>query len=175
MRLPGDLMREARIERLADVCFEGHRAPQGAGVGRKGCCRWVWWIGRTARLPGWPGVSVSLVHFRRIPTATRLNPSPGLFPSVVAFRKSNKIGFFIKVIPRKEDDADVTASFKIRHDFRDLAAPVRPSEEGADVTAKTIWLTHHVELRLGPLVPWMPTNRFGCLPNLTFQSISYCA
>lgn len=23
--------------------------------------------------------------------------------------------------------------------------------------------------------PWMPTNRFGCLPNLTFQSISYCA
>ncbi|XP_051930914.1 dynactin subunit 4 isoform X1 [Hippocampus zosterae] len=74
-------------------------------------------------------------------------------PDVVAFRKSNKIGFFIKVIPRKEDDADVTASFKIRHDFRDLAAPVRASEEGADDTAKTIWLTHHIELRLGPLVP----------------------
>uniref|UniRef100_A0A3Q3IMV0 Dynactin subunit 4 n=1 Tax=Monopterus albus TaxID=43700 RepID=A0A3Q3IMV0_MONAL len=72
---------------------------------------------------------------------------------VVAFRKSNKIGFFIKVIPQKEDDVDVTVSFKIRHDFRNLAAPIRPSEEGADTTTEAIWLTHHVELRLGPLAP----------------------
>uniref|UniRef100_A0AAQ4PX76 Dynactin subunit 4 n=1 Tax=Gasterosteus aculeatus aculeatus TaxID=481459 RepID=A0AAQ4PX76_GASAC len=78
-------------------------------------------------------------------------------PDVVAFRKSNKIGFFIKVIPQKEEDADVTVSFKIRHDFRNLAAPVRPSEEGgaaaAPAPAESIWLTHHVELRLGPLAP----------------------
>uniref|UniRef100_A0A8C9X8V1 Dynactin subunit 4 n=1 Tax=Sander lucioperca TaxID=283035 RepID=A0A8C9X8V1_SANLU len=74
-------------------------------------------------------------------------------PDVVAFRKSNKIGFFIKVIPQKEEDADVTVSFKIRHDFRNLAAPVRQSEEGAETTAEAIWLTHHVELRLGPLAP----------------------
>uniref|UniRef100_A0A4W6CW22 Dynactin subunit 4 n=1 Tax=Lates calcarifer TaxID=8187 RepID=A0A4W6CW22_LATCA len=74
-------------------------------------------------------------------------------PDVVAFRKSNKIGFFIKVIPQKEEDADVTVSFKIRHDFRNLAAPVRPSEEGADNPTEAIWLTHHVELRLGPLAP----------------------
>lgn len=74
-------------------------------------------------------------------------------PDVVAFRKSNKIGFFIKVIPQKEEDTDVTVSFKIRHDFRNLAAPVRPSEEAADTTAEAIWLTHHVELRLGPLAP----------------------
>uniref|UniRef100_A0A7N8XZV0 Dynactin subunit 4 n=1 Tax=Mastacembelus armatus TaxID=205130 RepID=A0A7N8XZV0_9TELE len=74
-------------------------------------------------------------------------------PDVVAFRKSNKIGFFIKVIPQKEDDADVTVSFKIRHDFRNLAAPIRPSEEGGDTIAEAIWLTHHVELRLGPLAP----------------------
>ncbi|XP_061757910.1 dynactin subunit 4 isoform X1 [Nerophis ophidion] len=74
-------------------------------------------------------------------------------PDVVAFRKSNKIGFFIKVIPRKEDDADVTVSFKMRHDFRNLTAPVRPSEEGGDTAPDAIWLTHHVEMRLGPLVP----------------------
>ena len=57
------------------------------------------------------------------------------------------------MIPQKEEDADVTVSFKIRHDFRNLAAPVRQSEEGAETTAEAIWLTHHVELRLGPLAP----------------------
>uniref|UniRef100_A0A3P9LX15 Dynactin subunit 4 n=1 Tax=Oryzias latipes TaxID=8090 RepID=A0A3P9LX15_ORYLA len=74
-------------------------------------------------------------------------------PDVVAFRKSNKIGFFIKVIPQKEEDTDVTVAFKMRHDFRNLAAPVRPSDEGGDAAAEAIWLTHHVELRLGPLAP----------------------
>lgn len=44
-------------------------------------------------------------------------------------------------------------SLKMRHDFRNLAAPVRPSEEGAEPAAEAIWLTHHVELRLGPLAP----------------------
>lgn len=82
-----------------------------------------------------------------------------LFHSVVAFRKSNKIGFFIKVIPQKEEDADVTVSFKIRHDFRNLAGPIRPSEEGADTAAEAIWLTHHVELRLGPLASWTQVLR----------------
>lgn len=77
-----------------------------------------------------------------------------LLHSVIAFRKSNKIGFFIKVIPQKEEDTDVVVSFKIRHDFRNLAAPVRPSEEGVEPTAEAIWLMHHVELRLGPLAPW---------------------
>uniref|UniRef100_A0A668A9I8 Dynactin subunit 4 n=1 Tax=Myripristis murdjan TaxID=586833 RepID=A0A668A9I8_9TELE len=72
-------------------------------------------------------------------------------PDVVAFRKSNKIGFFIKVIPQKEEDEDVTVSFKIRHDFRNLAAPIRPSEESAEAVPEAIWLTHHVELSLGPL------------------------
>ncbi|MCJ8735627.1 hypothetical protein PDJAM_G00249310 [Pangasius djambal] len=70
-------------------------------------------------------------------------------PDVVAFRKSNKIGFFIKVIPQRED-GDVTVSFKMRHDFRNLAAPIRPSEEG-EPAVELIWLTHHVELSLGPL------------------------
>lgn len=57
------------------------------------------------------------------------------------------------MIPQKEDDTDVVVSLKIRHDFRNLAAPVRPSEEGAEQAAEATWLTHHVELRLGPLVP----------------------
>ncbi|XP_055034890.1 dynactin subunit 4 isoform X2 [Misgurnus anguillicaudatus] len=70
-------------------------------------------------------------------------------PDVVAFRKSNKIGFFIKVIPQKEE-GDVTVAFKLRHDFRNLAAPIRPTEDG-EPTSEVIWLTHHVELSLGPL------------------------
>ncbi|KAF5896206.1 dynactin subunit 4 isoform X2, partial [Clarias magur] len=70
-------------------------------------------------------------------------------PDVVAFRKSNKIGFFMKVIPQRED-GDVTVSFKMRHDFRNLAAPIRQSEEG-ETAVELIWLTHHVELSLGPL------------------------
>ncbi|XP_062841268.1 dynactin subunit 4 isoform X2 [Trichomycterus rosablanca] len=70
-------------------------------------------------------------------------------PDVVAFRKSNKIGFFIKVIPQHEE-GNVTVAFKIRHDFRNLAAPIRPSDEG-DPPTELIWLTQHVELSLGPL------------------------
>ncbi|KAJ3588583.1 hypothetical protein NHX12_012175 [Muraenolepis orangiensis] len=71
-------------------------------------------------------------------------------PDVVAFRKSNKIGFFIKVVPQKED-GDVLVSFKIRHDFRNLAAPIRPNDEVGEVSTEAVWLTHHVELSLGPL------------------------
>uniref|UniRef100_A0A8C6MJA1 Dynactin subunit 4 n=1 Tax=Nothobranchius furzeri TaxID=105023 RepID=A0A8C6MJA1_NOTFU len=72
-------------------------------------------------------------------------------PDVVAFRKSNKIGLFIKVIPQDEKDADVTVSFKIRHDFHNFAVPMRLSEEGSDGAPEATWLSHHVELRLGPL------------------------
>ncbi|KAK1161255.1 dynactin subunit 4 isoform X1 [Acipenser oxyrinchus oxyrinchus] len=61
-------------------------------------------------------------------------------PDVVAFRKSNKIGIFIKVTPQCEE-GEVTLSFKMRHDFRNLAGN------------EPVWLTHHVELSLGPLAP----------------------
>ncbi|MBN3281601.1 DCTN4 protein, partial [Polyodon spathula] len=70
-------------------------------------------------------------------------------PDVVAFRKSNKIGFFIKVTPQCEE-GEVTLSFKMRHDFRNLPPPIRPTEEGEQGN-EPIWLTHHVELSLGPL------------------------
>ncbi|XP_018600699.1 dynactin subunit 4 isoform X2 [Scleropages formosus] len=72
-------------------------------------------------------------------------------PDVVAFRKSNKIGFFIKVTPQCEN-RDVTVSFKMRHDFRNLSAPVRPSDEG-EAPSEAVWLSHHVELSLGSLAP----------------------
>ncbi|MGH0180800.1 UNVERIFIED_CONTAM: hypothetical protein FKN15_005029 [Acipenser sinensis] len=72
-------------------------------------------------------------------------------PDVVAFRKSNKIGIFIKVTPQCEE-GEVTLSFKMRHDFRNLAVPIRPTEEGEQGN-EPIWLTHHVELSLGPLAP----------------------
>ncbi|XP_039629917.1 dynactin subunit 4 isoform X1 [Polypterus senegalus] len=70
-------------------------------------------------------------------------------PDIVAFRKSNKIGFFIKVTPQQEE-GEVTVSFKLRHDFRNLATPIRPMDEGEQGT-EAVWLVHHVELSLGPL------------------------
>uniref|UniRef100_A0A4X1TB70 Dynactin subunit 4 n=1 Tax=Sus scrofa TaxID=9823 RepID=A0A4X1TB70_PIG len=72
-------------------------------------------------------------------------------PDVVAFRKANKVGVFIKVTPQREE-GDVTVCFKLKHDFKNLAAPIRPVEE-ADPGAEVSWLTQHVELSLGPLLP----------------------
>ncbi|KAI1898252.1 hypothetical protein AGOR_G00070420 [Albula goreensis] len=70
-------------------------------------------------------------------------------PDVVAFRKSNKLGFFIRVTPQREQ-GDVIVSFKIRHDFRNLATPLRPGQEST-APSEPIWLIHHVELNLGRL------------------------
>ncbi|XP_015279058.1 PREDICTED: dynactin subunit 4 [Gekko japonicus] len=72
-------------------------------------------------------------------------------PDIIAFRKANKVGIFIKVTPQKEE-GEVTVSFKMKHEFKNLAAPIRPTEE-SDQSCEVIWLTHHVELRLGPLLP----------------------
>ncbi|MFT7802643.1 dynactin subunit 4 isoform X2 [Arapaima gigas] len=72
-------------------------------------------------------------------------------PDVVAFRKSNKIGFFIKVTPQCEN-RNVMVSFKMRHDFHNLSVPMRPSEE-SEPPGEVVWLSHHVELSLGPLAP----------------------
>ncbi|XP_043925331.1 dynactin subunit 4 isoform X1 [Protopterus annectens] len=72
-------------------------------------------------------------------------------PDVIAFRKANKVGFFIKVIPQREE-GDVIVSFKMRHEFRNPATSLRPTEEG-EQTSEIVWLNHHVELTLGPLAP----------------------
>ncbi|KAJ8246567.1 hypothetical protein GJAV_G00252880 [Gymnothorax javanicus] len=70
-------------------------------------------------------------------------------PDVVAFRKSNKLGFFIRVVPRSEQ-GDVVVCFKIRHDFRNLATPLRPGQDSG-APCEPVWLSHHVELNLGCL------------------------
>ncbi|XP_072923208.1 dynactin subunit 4 isoform X2 [Hemitrygon akajei] len=70
-------------------------------------------------------------------------------PDVVAFRKSNKVGVFIRVTPQKES-GDINISFKLRYDFRNPAGAIRPADE-AELSAEVIWLTQHVDLRLGPL------------------------
>uniref|UniRef100_A0A2K6KW47 Dynactin subunit 4 n=1 Tax=Rhinopithecus bieti TaxID=61621 RepID=A0A2K6KW47_RHIBE len=73
------------------------------------------------------------------------------FHSIIAFRKANKVGIFIKVTPQREE-GEVTVCFKMKHDFKNLAAPIRPIEE-SDQGTEVIWLTQHVELSLGPLLP----------------------
>ncbi|KAF6080899.1 dynactin subunit 4 [Phyllostomus discolor] len=72
-------------------------------------------------------------------------------PDIIAFRKANKVGIFIKVTPQREE-GEVTVCFKMKHDFKNLAAPIRPIEE-SDQPTEVIWLTQHVELSLGPLLP----------------------
>ncbi|KAB0395753.1 hypothetical protein E2I00_002420 [Balaenoptera physalus] len=72
-------------------------------------------------------------------------------PDIIAFRKANKVGIFIKVTPQREE-GEVTVCFKMKHDFKNLATPIRPIEE-ADQGTEVIWLTQHVELSLGPLLP----------------------
>ncbi|XP_029410089.1 dynactin subunit 4 isoform X2 [Nannospalax galili] len=72
-------------------------------------------------------------------------------PDIIAFRKANKVGIFIKVTPQREE-GEVTVSFKMKHDFKNLATPIRPIEEN-DQSAEVIWLTQHVELNFGSLVP----------------------
>lgn len=134
--------------------FLDYCAHKGTGLGRKRCCCRVWWTGWTSGLPGRPRVRQhSRGGSNHVSTVAFLTPRSLSF-SIVAFRKSNKLGFFIKVIPQRDHDADVVVSFKMRHDFRNLAAPTRPSEDGAETPAEPIWLTHHVDLSLGPLAPW---------------------
>ncbi|XP_072006706.1 dynactin subunit 4-like isoform X2 [Engystomops pustulosus] len=75
-------------------------------------------------------------------------------PDVVAFRKANKVGVFIKVTPLQEKEK-VIVSFKLRHDFRNQPTPIRPAED-TESSSEAVWLSHHVELDLGPVVPAAP-------------------
>ncbi|KAM4038345.1 dynactin subunit 4 [Anomaloglossus baeobatrachus] len=75
-------------------------------------------------------------------------------PDVVAFRKANKVGVFIKVTPLQEK-GKVIVSFKLKHDFRNQPTPIRPTEDN-ESGCEAVWLSHHVELDLGPVVPAAP-------------------
>ncbi|KAM3927040.1 dynactin subunit 4 isoform 2-T2 [Leptodactylus fuscus] len=75
-------------------------------------------------------------------------------PDVVAFRKANKVGVFIKVTPLQEK-GKVIVSFKLKHDFRNQPTPIRPTED-TESSSEAVWLAHHVELDLGPVVPAAP-------------------
>jgi len=66
-------------------------------------------------------------------------------PSVVVFRKANKIGFFIKIIPMLPDQ-EVKISFLLRYDYRNLTASIAsPEPKEPEIT----WLQHHVFMSLG--------------------------
>lgn len=64
------------------------------------------------------------------------------------------MGVFIKVTPLQEKGR-VIVSFKLRHDFRNLAAPMRPVEDN-ETSSEAVWLKHHVELDLGLVVQTAP-------------------
>ncbi|XP_021365324.1 dynactin subunit 4-like [Mizuhopecten yessoensis] len=67
-------------------------------------------------------------------------------PSIVKFRRDNKIGLIIKVTPGILE-GDIKVSFWLKHDYRNTAIAL-PSE-GQD--PQTLWLQHRVLLNIGPL------------------------
>ncbi|KAL0585225.1 Dynactin subunit 4 [Plecturocebus cupreus] len=69
-------------------------------------------------------------------------------PHNVAFRKAHKVSIFMKVTPQREE-GEVSVCFKVKRDFNNLAAPIRPMEE-SDQGTEVIGLTPRVELSLGP-------------------------
>lgn len=66
-------------------------------------------------------------------------------PSVIAYRKSNKVGFFMKVKPQNPDE-DVKLSFLLKHEYRNTAIAL-PSENQEPQIAS---LQHQVFINLGP-------------------------
>ncbi|EHB17463.1 Dynactin subunit 4 [Heterocephalus glaber] len=47
---------------------------------------------------------------------------------IIALRKTNEVGIFIKVTPQHEE-GEVTVCFKMKHDFKNLLAPICPIKE----------------------------------------------
>ncbi|CAH1794211.1 unnamed protein product [Owenia fusiformis] len=66
-------------------------------------------------------------------------------PKIVTFRKANKIGFFVKVTPKKAV-GDVKVSFLMKYDSRCMPALLPTDDKESPV-----WLEHTVHLNLGPL------------------------
>jgi dynactin-4 len=67
-------------------------------------------------------------------------------PSIVVFRKANKIGFFINVTPELE--GDVKVSFRMKHDYRNIvssSAAATPTGDKASLFGPSdniVWLEH---------------------------------
>ncbi|XP_032885643.1 dynactin subunit 4 isoform X1 [Amblyraja radiata] len=72
-------------------------------------------------------------------------------PDVVAFRKANKVGVYVRVVPQN-DSGPVTVSFRLRHNFPTPPGPLRPPDQ-PDSPPDTVWLTQTLQLTLGPLAP----------------------
>ncbi|XP_064458571.1 dynactin subunit 4-like [Ornithodoros turicata] len=66
-------------------------------------------------------------------------------PNVVTFRKANKLGFYIRVIPVEEQD-DIIVGFQLRHDFTNMVVQLQADHREPQV----IWMTHVVIVNLGP-------------------------
>uniref|UniRef100_A0A8C4Q071 Dynactin subunit 4 n=1 Tax=Eptatretus burgeri TaxID=7764 RepID=A0A8C4Q071_EPTBU len=71
-------------------------------------------------------------------------------PDIVSFRKANKLGIFVTVIPQRPD-GDVHIAFKLQHDFYSPASPLKPDSNAECSPVEPVWPTHHVDLALGPL------------------------
>ena len=67
-------------------------------------------------------------------------------PKVVVFRKANKIGFFIKVIPETETK-NVHISFRMKYDYKNMAMALQADKKEPE----TVLLSQYVYVDLGPL------------------------
>ncbi|KAL3876018.1 hypothetical protein ACJMK2_033907 [Sinanodonta woodiana] len=65
--------------------------------------------------------------------------------SVVAFRKANKVGIFIKVTPLQQDE-DAKVCFWLKHEYRNTTMAL-PNE---NQEPQIVWLQHKVVINLGP-------------------------
>jgi dynactin-4 len=65
-------------------------------------------------------------------------------PSVVVFRKANKIGFFVKVTPLKTG-CDIKISFRMKYDYKNMTTALQSESKEPD----TQLLQHYIYVSLG--------------------------
>ncbi|XP_037280791.1 dynactin subunit 4 isoform X2 [Rhipicephalus microplus] len=64
-------------------------------------------------------------------------------PSVVTFRKANRLGFYIRVIPSEVDA--VIVAFRLKHDFTNMVVQLHAEPRRPEV----VWMTHTLVVNLG--------------------------
>ncbi|XP_041363984.1 dynactin subunit 4-like [Gigantopelta aegis] len=67
-------------------------------------------------------------------------------PSLVAFRKANKIGLYVRVTPFV-DTGDVTVNFHVKHEYRNTTATIQSEVKEPPV----VWLDHQVFVTVGKI------------------------